>query len=580
MRTYTAPPLDHSEDRTPAITHAEKCDVLREHLFPEPPTLDDPPPFDLEPKEDDMEYVSVTRREVRDAIFTAAQLNAPGISGLTGRAWRWAWSSLEDEIFHLIRLCADSGYHPKNWRTSIAVALQKPNRDYAKPRSYRLVQLLEVLGKTLERIQARRLSYFAAKYRLIPSSQYGGIASRSAQDAVISLVHDIEAAWNHDRATTMLTFDITGYYDSIPHAHLISTLRDFHIPLPITKWVYSFVQERQASICLDGKREALKPVRSGIPQGSCASPVLAAYFTAPIGEAVTRGTRIRLEAQPELSAIINAGKACITLLTLYVDNGSISASAHDQMTSTALVELTFQSAHKWLRSRGLKVDQAKSDLIHFTKSNRGRHTGNGPAATIPTNTPGETRSIEPSKLIRYLGVWLDPKLSFTEHVQKTTSKALAAAHALRLLGNSIRGMHQTHARRIYIGAILPIATYGLGTFWKSKSGRILNTMTLMQNKCLCMIMGAFRTTNVSALEIEASIPPIELWMDYRLNMEALCIARLPADHAILHWIYPDQRDEDSPPAEPPSQHTIPANHTNATQGRNSPPASQGSVPEP
>ena len=119
------------------------------------------------------------------------------------------------------------------------------------------------------------------------------------------------------------------------------------------------------------------------------------------------------------------------------------------------------------------------------------------------------------------------------------------------LSNSIRGMHQTHARRIYIGAILPIATYGLGTFWKSKSGRILNTMTLMQNKCLRMITGAFRTTNISALEIEASIPPIELWMDYRLDMEALRIARLPEDHAILHRIYPDQRDEDSPPAEPP-----------------------------
>ena len=56
MRTYTAPPLDHGEDQTLAITHAEKCDVLREHLFPEPPTLDNPPPINLEPKEDNMEY--------------------------------------------------------------------------------------------------------------------------------------------------------------------------------------------------------------------------------------------------------------------------------------------------------------------------------------------------------------------------------------------------------------------------------------------------------------------------------------------------------------------------------------------
>ena len=56
---------------------------------------------------------SVTRRETRDAIFTVAQLNTPGISWLTRRVWRWAWNAMEEEIFHLIRLCADLGYHPK-----------------------------------------------------------------------------------------------------------------------------------------------------------------------------------------------------------------------------------------------------------------------------------------------------------------------------------------------------------------------------------------------------------------------------------------------------------------------------------
>src|SRR5258705_1242299 len=55
--------------------------------------------MDLDPRETDLEYFSVTRRETRDAIYTAAQLNAPGISGLMGRAWRWAWSVLQDENF-------------------------------------------------------------------------------------------------------------------------------------------------------------------------------------------------------------------------------------------------------------------------------------------------------------------------------------------------------------------------------------------------------------------------------------------------------------------------------------------------
>ncbi len=75
--------------------------------------------------------------------------------------------------------------------------------------------------------------------------------------------------------------------------------------------------------------------------------------------------------------------------------------------------------------------------------------------------------------------------------------------------------------------------YGLATFWKSKKGNILNQLNSMQNKCLQMIMGTFHTTNIAAMEIEASILPINLWMELKLNMEALRIARLTEDHLII-----------------------------------------------
>ena len=83
-RTYMLPPLDQGEDETLAVTHAQKCDTLRTHLFPELPSLVDEPTLDLRPHSDNIEYVSITKREVKDAIFTAAQLNAPGISRLMG----------------------------------------------------------------------------------------------------------------------------------------------------------------------------------------------------------------------------------------------------------------------------------------------------------------------------------------------------------------------------------------------------------------------------------------------------------------------------------------------------------------
>ena len=166
--------------------------------------------------------------------------------------------------------------------------------------------------------------------------------------------------------------------------------------------------------------------------------------------------------------------------------------------------------------------------------------------TIPMNIEGELRTLTPLKLIKYLSVWLDSCLTLTEHVRRATSKAMTAAHSLRLLGNSERGIHQMLWCQLYYSAILPIATYGLPLYWCSRNGQIQNHLKRLQNECLCLITGAFKTTPTIAMEIEASIPLIEMYLEYKLDMEALCLSHLNDDHPIitrapldLHHILPN-----------------------------------------
>src|SRR5260221_9116908 len=272
---YMSPALTRGDGDKPVVTHSDKCNLLRTMLFPPQPQLTDEPTIDLEPRTDNMTYQEVMKQEVCDALFTAATMNATGPTSMTGKAYQWTWLVLEEEMYHLIWLCARMGYHPKEWHTLIAVARKKPKRDYSLPRSYHLIQLLEVLGKVLECIQAQRLSYITAKHNLFPASQFGGIPGRSAEDALLCTVHDIETAWNHKHKASILTFNITGFFDTIPHSHLLNTLHSHHVPLPITKWVHSFLQDQQATLCLDGKRDKLHLIETGVPQGSCVSPILA-----------------------------------------------------------------------------------------------------------------------------------------------------------------------------------------------------------------------------------------------------------------------------------------------------------------
>src|SRR5260221_2318641 len=329
-------------------------------------------------------------------------MNAPSITSMTGKAYHWALSILEEELYHLIQLCAKMGYHPKEWRTSIAVALKKPKRDYSLLRLYRLIQLLEVLGKVLERVQAHRLSYIAAKHNLFPSSQFGGIPGRSAEDALLCTVHDIETAWNHKCKASILTFDITGFFNTIPHSHLIDTLCAYHLPLLITQWVHSFLQDRKAAICLDGKRDELRTIETGIPQGSCVLPILAAYFTSLMIRTVHHVTSTCIEESTELSPLFREDKITLSPTMLYVDNGAIMASGPSLDTTAQMSSMAFEETHKWLAKRGLKTDQVKNELIHFTKT---KNWNPSPSILILSHVPGTLKEVSPAKCTRYLGLW-------------------------------------------------------------------------------------------------------------------------------------------------------------------------------
>src|SRR6266436_4506082 len=85
-----------------------------------------------------------------------------------------------------------------------------------------------------------------------------------------------------------------------------------------------------------------------------------------------------------------------------------------------MVEIAFTVAHQWLKMKGLKLDQVKNELIHFTRSTRGRHAGEGPSITIPTNTPGELKMVKPAKSICYLGIVGRKMVQYTSCLQSLT----------------------------------------------------------------------------------------------------------------------------------------------------------------
>ena len=131
-------------------------------------------------------------------------------------------------------LLLNKGYHPKVWKQATGFILKKSNKpDYSLPKAYRVISLLNCLGKVSERIFARRLSYLAETTILLHPSQIGGRLKKSAIDAALLLHTKVELNKSKNLVTSTLFLDIKGAFDHVSKNRLLQTLKNLGLPLSL-----------------------------------------------------------------------------------------------------------------------------------------------------------------------------------------------------------------------------------------------------------------------------------------------------------------------------------------------------------
>jgi retron-type reverse transcriptase len=164
-----------------------------------------------------------------------------------------------------------------------------------------------------------------------------------------------------------LTFNITGFFDFVSHPHLLNTMHDKNIPVPLVKWVASFLSDHCTTLILDSHKDEMRPTLTGIPQGSCVSPILATYFSAPLIDAINSATKTdNLPSRTKSTILTHSPKPTNTIL--YIDDGNILIISKSIETNIKLARYSYLAAEKWTKDRGLSLDPAKTGLIHFTRS--------------------------------------------------------------------------------------------------------------------------------------------------------------------------------------------------------------------
>ena len=230
-------------------------------------------------------YHSVTFEEVEETLNDRSNTTAPSISGLNYLVWKWVLRCAPDELTAVVRAAVALGIHHSSWKQSLVAVIPKNNKkDMSLPKSHRPIQLIECLGKLVEKIVACRITFDLGKHKLMPFNQFGRRSNSSCPDLGLSLTHDIQTARERGLVSSFLAVDIKGFFNHVDHVRLIDVLKHKGFPPNIVCWVQSFLQERFVRVQVDDHVRNLHPQLVGVPQGSPVSLVLACIYSSAVLE--------------------------------------------------------------------------------------------------------------------------------------------------------------------------------------------------------------------------------------------------------------------------------------------------------
>jgi len=116
-----------------------------------------------------------------------------------------------------------------------------------------------------------------------------------------------------------------------------------------------------------------------------------------------------------------------------------------------------------------------------------------------------------SRSVKYLGVFLDSRLTWREHLEVKVRKAQNLLWACRRACGMGRGLRLKVAHWLYVAIVRPTISFASLVWWPGcQTASTKSKLSKLQRLACLGITGAFRTTPTSAMEVLVGLPPLDL----------------------------------------------------------------------
>ena len=386
-----------------------------------------------------------------------------------------------------------SGSFPTAWRQAVVVPIPKPEKDRSDPNNYRPIALTSCLCKTMERMVNNRLVYYLESNNLITNLQSGFRKERSTVDQLIRLETWVREGLINREHVVAIFFDLEKAYDTTWKYGILSDLFKAGLRGHLPTFISSFLENRQFKVRIGSTLSDLYDQEMGVPQGSILSVTLFALKINGIVNCINPGTES----------------------SLFVDDFSACCRSKQIRSIERQLQQCLNKLQTWADENGFKFSKTKTVCIHFCNLRRIHFD---PVLTI------DNIAIPVVKEAKFLGITFDSKLSFIIHLRNLKAKCLKAMNLLRVVAHRDWGGDCATLVKLYRCFIRSKLDYGCIVYGSARKSYI-QMLDPIQNQALRLCLGAFRTTPVESLQVEANEPPLstrrnKLALQYALKVQS------------------------------------------------------------
>lgn len=342
------------------------------------------------------------------------------------------------------------GEFPQCWRTANVTPIPKGYTPSVLPQDYRPISITPILSKVYERLLARRILGYAEKLKLLPQFQFGFRKGLSANEALLLIAQDLQGSLDRGHESRLVSLDFSSAFDLVNHDALIYKLRSVGVGGSFCNILSEFLNGRKQRVLVDGCYSSFINVKSGVPQGSVLGPLLFIIFTADMWDGIASN------------------------MVAYADDASLYApitSPNDRARIANVLGDDLKTISSWCSRWGMKLNPSKSLNMIVSRSRT--------AFPQHPDLLVDGSVVPVCGTMKLLGVTLDSKLTFEQHLRNVASSASRRVGLLR----KCRKIYADSdvAKHCFYSFMLPHFEY-CSSVWMSAADCHLNLLNRAMNR--------------------------------------------------------------------------------------------------